>query len=76
MSPAEQVATRLAEYLGPNTARAAVRTFAQGTLGKPPEDVLPGDVPQLLDALRPMLRTLLGPAICEDIIGPLAKEFP
>ncbi len=76
MSPAEQVATRLAEYLGPNTARAAVRTFAQSALGMAPESLRPVDVPRLLTALRPMLRTLLGPAICDDLLASLAREFP
>jgi hypothetical protein len=76
MTPAERVATLLAEYLGPHTAQAAVRTFARSALGLAPEAVRPEDVPGLLDALRPMLRTLLGSAICEELLAPLAKEFP
>jgi len=70
------VALRLADYLGPHTARAAVRTFAKSALKLTPEEIRPEHVPGLLDALRPMLRTLLGREICEDILAPLGKEFP
>jgi len=76
MTPAETVASELAEYLGPHTARAAVRTFAQSSLGMAPEAIRPEDVPRLLSALRPMLRTLLGSVICEELLGQLAREFP
>ena len=70
------MATRLAEYLGPHTARAAVRTFSEGNLKLPPEALRAEDIPRLLDSLRPMLRTLLGPAIAEEVLAPLAQEFP
>jgi hypothetical protein len=40
-----------------------VRTFTQS------------DVPRLLEALRPMLRTLLGHAISDDILESLAREL-
>ena len=69
------MAARLAEYLGPHTARSAVKTFAQGALHCAPEMVRLEDVPRLLEALRPMLRTLLGHAISDDILESLAREL-
>jgi hypothetical protein len=69
------MASRLAEYLGPHTARSAVKTFAKNALCRAPEDVRLDDVPRLLEALRPMLRTLLGHAISDDILESLAREF-
>ena len=75
-APAERVAALLADYLGPHTARSAARTFARAALKVDPERVRPEDVPRLSEALRPMLRTLLGTAICADILGTLAREFP
>jgi hypothetical protein len=59
--PAEIIAEVLTEHLGPSTARTAVRTFSSRALGVPPEHVSAADAPKLLEALRPMLRTLLGP---------------
>jgi hypothetical protein len=58
--PAEIIAEALTEHLGPSTARTAVRTFATRVLGVSPEQISPDDAPRLLEALRPMLRTLLG----------------
>ena len=63
------MALRLAEYLGPHTARAAVRTFARSALVLEPEELRREHVPGLLEALRPMLKSLLGKAICEDILA-------
>lgn len=67
--------SRLAEYLGPHTARSAVKTFAQSALRRTPEELRLEDMPRLLDALRPMLRTLVGHAISDDILGSLAQEL-
>jgi hypothetical protein len=69
------VATRLAEYLGPHTARSAVKTFAQSALHRAPEELRLEDMPRLLDALRPMLRTLVGHAISDDILDSLTREL-
>jgi hypothetical protein len=68
------IAEALTAHLGPSTARTAVRTFAT-RLGLRAEDVSHEDAPRLLEALRPMLRTLLGPqpadAVLEGIRGDL-----
>jgi len=73
--PADVVADRLATWLGPHTARTAVRTFSERALGLRPEQVTPADVPRLLAALRPMLRTLLGATQGEELLDQLAREL-
>mgnify|MGYP001180850632 CR=1 FL=1 len=65
--PAEIIAEALTVHLGPSTARTAVRTFAS-RVGLSAEELSPADAPLLLDALRPMLRTLLGPDPADDVL--------
>ena len=72
----EIIESRLSEFLGPHTARVAVRTFSRnvqvnggGALGR--EQAM-----RLLEALRPMLKTLLGSAQTEDLIVRLRRELP
>ncbi len=74
-TPAEQIADALAHYLGPNTARTAVRTFAGRALGRLPEAVSLAEAPALLDALRPMLRTLLGNAPADRLLAELRESL-
>ncbi len=73
--PAEVIADALTVHLGPSTARTAVRTFCS-RLGLRAEDLSADDAPRLVEALRPMLRTLLGPepadGVLESIRGHLA----
>ncbi len=64
--PLETITARLSEYLGPHTARVAVRTFSARAGGSPAA---------LLEALRPMLRTLLGRARAEQLLGDLQREL-
>jgi len=67
----ELVIQRLSLYLGPHTARMAMKTFAKQALGLPPDQVLFVDAPKLLAALRPMLRTLLGSDHAEAVVREL-----
>jgi serine/threonine-protein kinase len=71
---AERVSDRLAAYLGPNTARVAVKTFAQKALGRGPETLSVADLPALQAALRPMLRTFVGKTRTESLLEEIAKE--
>jgi hypothetical protein len=66
--PHEIVERRLAVSLGAFTARNALRTFSMRALGKTPEDVGLDEMPQLLSALRPMLRTLVGATQAERLL--------
>lgn len=72
---ADVIERQLAVYLGPHTARTAVRTFAQKAVGKAPEQLGHADALKLLDALRPMLRTLLGTDESESLIVQLQAEL-
>jgi hypothetical protein len=73
-SPTEVIAEALTVHLGPSTARTAIRTFAS-RVGLNVETLSSADALRLLDALRPMLRTLLGAepadAVLEGIRGHL-----
>ncbi len=75
VAPYEIVQRHLARYLGPHTARTAIKTFADKSVGKLPEEVTRGDVPALLAALRPMLRTLIGGDECESVLHDIAREL-
>jgi hypothetical protein len=66
-SPADVIAEALTVHLGPSTARTAIRTFAS-RIGLSVETLSPADAARLLDALRPMLRTLLGADPADDVL--------
>ncbi|HET6438486.1 MAG TPA: hypothetical protein VFG59_10525 [Anaeromyxobacter sp.] len=73
--PYQIVFARLAEFLGPHTARVALKNFAERTASRAPEELSRSDVPELLAALRPMLRTLIGRERAERLLGELAREL-
>ncbi len=54
--PFEVLRDRLSVYLGPNTARTALKTFAQRSLGVAAEELSAAQARQLLEALKPMLK--------------------
>ena len=67
---------RLAVYLGPHTARTALRTFSGRALGSPDAEALAAsDAPRVLEALRPMLRTLLGESQSEVVLAEIRDEL-
>jgi len=72
---AEKVAARIAVYVGPHTARVAVKSFALRKLGRGPESLELEDIPALLAALRPMLRTLIGQSQCELALKRIEREL-
>ncbi|HVE83022.1 MAG TPA: hypothetical protein VND93_09260 [Myxococcales bacterium] len=69
------VEQRLTPLLGPFTARMALKTFSASKLGRTPEQISRQDVPPLLDALRPMLNTLVGSARAGAVLEELRKEL-
>jgi len=77
LSPVRDIADiairHLAGFLGPHTARVAVKTFAMKAL-KRSQNLKPEDVPALNAALRPMLRTFIGRAECERVLAEIEKE--
>lgn len=74
-APHEIVYRHLARYLGPHTARTALKTFSDKSVGKAPEEVTHGDAPKLLAALKPMLRTLIGADECEAVLHQIDREL-
>ena len=72
-SIAEQVAEQLSPYIGPFNATIAVKTFAQRSLKVAPEALTIGQVPALLDALRPMLNTLVGRLSTEGLLDQIQR---
>jgi hypothetical protein len=53
----------------------AVKTFSLKALGRGPETLEIADVPALEQALRPMLRTLLGSARAELVLAEIRREL-
>lgn len=69
------IADHLAVYLGAHTAKVAVKTFSQRTLGRGQETLTPADLPKLFDALRPMMNTLIGRKQCDAVLEKLRMEL-
>lgn len=74
-TPAEVVRTKLSQYLGPFTAKNAVQMVAKQTAGTDADHVSRAQVPALIDALGPTLRTLLGKATAEKVVADIRKEL-
>ena len=72
---AETISAQLSIYLGPYTAKNAVKTFSYRALGRGPETLTREDTSSLLAALRPMLRTLIGAAQCELVLAKIKQEL-
>ena len=73
--PVDRVHRRLEKFIGPHTSRLAIKTFSQKTLGLTPEQVRDREVPDLIRALRPLLRSMLGEAQGERVVEQLLAEF-
>ena len=74
-SPAEVIRTKLSQYLGPFTAKNAVQMVAKQAVGTDADAVTRAQVPALIDALGPTLRTLLGKAAAEKVASDIKKEL-
>jgi hypothetical protein len=73
--PAEVVREHIAQYLGPFTSKTAVQMMSKQALGTDPDHVTREQVPALLDALGPTLRTLLGKGGAETVVGEIRREL-
>ncbi len=73
--PTDYLQRRLGEYVGQHTARIAVRTFAKKSLSCEPEQVRLEQVPTLVLALRPLLRSMLGNVAAEQLVATLIEEM-
>ena len=70
----ELVLDELTHYLGPHAAKKTVDSIAE-KLGKRAEELGRKDAPDLLAALRPTLRTLLGAERGEEVLAKITREL-
>jgi hypothetical protein len=73
--PADTIRDHLIRYIGPFTAKNAVQMFAKQSLGVDADSVTMSQAATLVDALSPMLRTLLGRQSAEKVIEQLKREL-
>lgn len=73
-SVAEIVTRTLKAYIGPTMARLAMKTFAEKSLGVAPEALTVADVPKLIEAMRPMLKIMLGKDRADAVIAQITRE--
>ena len=71
---ADQVAEHLTTWLGKHNAKNAVKMFSMRALNRPAETIDVSDLPALLEALRPMLRTLVGEDSAELVLADIKKK--
>ena len=74
-TPADVVRAKLSQYLGPFTAKNAVQMVAKQQVGTDADSVTRAQVPALIDALGPTLRTLLGKEKAELVVQDIRKEL-
>ncbi len=73
--PAHVVRDLLAHYLGPFTSKNAVQLMAKQALSTDPDHVTLQQVPTLIDALGPTLRTLLGKSGADSVVAQIRAEL-
>jgi hypothetical protein len=71
---ADQVAQHLSPYLGPFNAGVAVKTFAQRALKRSADTLTVEHLPALLDALRPMLHTMVGSVSTDALLTDIQRR--
>lgn len=74
-NPSDVIRAQLAQYLGPFTSKNAVQMVAKQTLGTDADTVSLAQVPRMLDALGPTLRTLLGRDGADKVVAQIKKEL-
>jgi hypothetical protein len=70
----ERIASVLATYVGPRSARVAVETVARRTLHRSATTLTLADVRPMQDALRPMLSAFVGKAHADAVLARIARE--
>lgn len=70
----EYLAKKLGRFLGPHTAKNALKVFALKAVNKAPGELAAADLEPLLLALRPMLRTLIGARESEQLLDDIRRE--
>ena len=73
--PAAVVREHIARYLGPFTSKTAVQMMAKQKLGTDADHITREQVPELLEALGPTLRTLLGKSGADTVVAEIKREL-
>lgn len=73
-SCSEQVAARLAPYIGQFNAQMWIKSVARRELGLSLEEVTSAHLAPLLSGLRPFLQTLMGRATTDDLLQQIRRE--
>lgn len=74
-SIAEQVAERLAPFLGSFNAGVWVKVVAQRDLDLGADELTRSDLPQLLEGLRPSLNTFMGREAAAALLDRVQREL-
>ena len=70
----EQVAARLAPYIGQFNAQMWIKSVARRDLGITPEELQQSHLDRLTNGLRPFLQTLMGRTTADDLLQKIARE--
>lgn len=73
-SISEQVAARLAPYIGGFNAQMWIKSVARRDLNVSPEELSPAQLAPLVDGLRPFLQALMGRATADDLLQQISRE--
>jgi hypothetical protein len=73
--PADTVREKLGHYLGPFTAKNAVQLAAKQSAGTDADRVTRAQIPALVEALGPTLRTLLGKSTADKVAEEIRREL-
>jgi hypothetical protein len=73
-SISEQVAARLAPYIGHFNAQMWIKSVARRDLKLSPEELSAAHLARLAEGLRPFLQTLMGRATAEDLLLQISRE--
>lgn len=74
MSLSQQLAARLAPYIGDFNAQMWIKSVARRELGLAPEDLTVKHLTHLIDGLRPFLQTLMGRSTAENLLQQIGRE--
>lgn len=70
----QQLAARLAPYIGDFNAQMWIKSVARRELGLAPEDLTVKHLTSLLDGLRPFLQTLMGRSTADNLLQQIGRE--
>lgn len=68
------IVSKLSVHLGPNVAKIAIKTFAQKSVARKPEELTVVDMPKLLEAMRPMLAVMIGKDAGQVVLDEITAE--